>query len=195
VKALFNYFRKRRPRDPAADRKVSGQKEDRFQTDHGILVFENTSEVIQAEKLLKTSGRDVRVMGPPPEIQTGCDLVILFPLIEQLEIVRLLTSRSNAPLQVVPVTDPLLEPVSLFQVKDLGDYLMVRAANMKITVDKQTLIIVNVSGGGCPDVPWLAGEMVGKPLTSAPDPLAIGHTLCGYALGLAFKEIKNQCLP
>ncbi len=186
---MFNFLKK-----PLA-RQDAGRNKDRLQSDHGILVFENTSEVIQAERLLKKSGWDVRVMGPPPEIQTGCDLVILFPLIEQLEIVRLLASRSNAPLQVVPVTDPLLEPVSLFQVKDFGDYLMVRAANMKITVDKQTRIIVNVSGGGCPDVPWLAGEMVGKPLAEAPDPLEIGHTLCGYALGLAYKEMKNQCLP
>jgi hypothetical protein len=186
---LFNFFKKTRARQDA------GRNKDRLQSDHGILVFEHTSEVIQAERLLKKSGWDVRVMGPPPEIQTGCDLVILFPLIEQLEIVRLLTSRSNAPLQVVPVTDPLLEPVSLFQVKDFGDYLMVRAANMKITVDKQTKIIVNVSGGGCPDVPWLAGVMVGQQLDAAPDPLEIGHTLCGYALGLAYKEMKNQCLP
>lgn len=186
---MFNFFKK------TDAGKNSGGNKNRLQSDHGILVFEHTSEVIQAEKMLKTSGWDVRVMGPPPEIQTGCDLVILFPLIEQLEIVRLLTSRSNAPLQVVPVTDPLLEPVSLFQEKDFGDYLMVRAANMKITVDKQTRIIVNVSGGGCPDVPWLAGEMVGKSLADAPDPLEIGHTLCGYALGLAFKEMKTQCLP
>ncbi len=193
MKALFNYFRKSRPRDPAAGRNAPAPKKDEFQTDHGILVFEHTSEVIQAENLLKKNGWDVRVMGPPPEIRTGCDLVIVFPLIEQLEIVRLLASRNNEPLKVVPVTDPLLEPVSLFQVKDFGDWLMVRATNMKITVDKRTRIIVNVSGGGCPDVPWLAGEMVGKVLDTAPDPLETGHTLCGYALGLACREMKHQC--
>ncbi|MBF0200080.1 MAG: DUF3343 domain-containing protein [Desulfamplus sp.] len=159
------------------------------------MVFENTSEVIQAEKVLKSQGWHVRVMGPPPEIQTGCDLVILFPLMEQLNIMRLLETVSNMPLQVVPVTDPLLKPVSLFQVKDFGDFLMVRAANMKITVEKSTLVIVNISGGGCPDVPYLADQMVGKDLLSAPDPLDMGHTLCGYALGLAFKEIKTRCLP
>jgi hypothetical protein len=184
---LFKFFKKIR------DTKEIKRDKGAFQTDHGILVFEHTSEVIQAENLLKKSGWDVRVMGPPPEIQTGCDLVIVFPLIEQLEIVRLLTVQGNEPLKVVPVTDPLLEPVSLFQVKDFGDYLMVRAANMKITVDKQSLVIVNVSGGGCPDVPWLAGMMVGQKLDAAPDPLEIGHTLCGYALGLAYKEMKHQC--
>ena len=50
----------------------------------GILVFASTSEVIRAEKVLKAGGWPIRVMGPPPEIQTGCDLVIEFPLIEKL---------------------------------------------------------------------------------------------------------------
>ena len=71
---------------------------------------------------------------------------------------------------------------------------MVRAANMKITVDKKTLTIVNISGGGCPDVPYLAKKICGKNLQNAPHPRDIGHTLCGYALELAFKEIKRLCL-
>ena len=49
--------------------------------DRGILVFENTSEVIRAENILKARHRKIRVMGPPPEIRSGCDLVIEFPLI------------------------------------------------------------------------------------------------------------------
>ena len=162
-------------------------------TDRGILVFENTSEVIQAENLLKKSGRWVRVMGPPPEIRTGCDLVIEFPLIEGLEILRTLAAKNISPLKVVPVSGPLLEPVSIFFTKDFGDFLMVRAANMKITVEKATLRIVNISGGGCPDVPYLAAEMVGKHLDDAPSPRSIGHTLCGYALQLAYEEIQRTC--
>jgi hypothetical protein len=161
--------------------------------DRGILVFENTSEVIRAENLLKNSGRWVRVMGPPPEIRTGCDLVIEFPLIEGLEILRTLEKGDLSPLKVVPVSGPLLEPVSIFFTKDFGDFLMVRAANMKITVEKATLRIVNVSGGGCPDVPYLAAEMVGKCLNEAPSPRSIGHTLCGYALQLAYEEIQRKC--
>jgi hypothetical protein len=89
----------------------------------------------------------------------------------------------------------LLEPVNLFHTKDFGDYLMVRAANMKVTVEKKTMIIVNVSGGGCPDVPFLAQEMVGKPLSDAPSPRDIGHTLCGYALQLAYEEMIRRCSP
>jgi hypothetical protein len=132
-------------------------------------------------------------MGPPPEIRTGCDLVIEFPLIEELNILRTLQEAHISPLQVVPVTSPLLQPVDLFQIKDFGSYLMVRAANMKLTIDKETGVIVNVSGGGCPDVPFLAREMVGKKLVEAPRPAKIGHTLCGYALQLAYEETERQC--
>lgn len=161
--------------------------------DRGILAFENTSEVIRAETLLKSKGWRVRVMGPPPQIRSGCDLVIEFPLIEELNILRTLRESDLSPLQVVPVNSPLLRPVDLFQVKDFGRHLMVRAANMKLTIDKETQTIVNVSGGGCPDVPYLAREMVGKSLFDAPSPRQIGHTLCGYALQLAYEEMKRRC--
>jgi hypothetical protein len=159
----------------------------------GILVFAGTSEVIKAEKVLKANGWTIRVMGPPPEIQTGCDLVIEFPLVEKLRVLRTLEEAKSTPLQVVPVNSPLLQPVNLFQVKDFGDYLMVRAANMKLTIAKASRRIVNISGGGCPDVPYLAQEMVGRTLESAPLPRDIGHTLCGYALQLAYEEMQRLC--
>ncbi|VBB44442.1 conserved hypothetical protein [uncultured Desulfatiglans sp.] len=161
--------------------------------DRGILVFENTSEVLRAERLLKTKGWDIRVMGPPPEIRTGCDLVITFPLIEEMKICETLWGADLEPIEVVPVNSPLLQPVDLFHVKDYGRHLMVRAANMKLTIDLETRIIVNISGGGCPDVPYLAAEMVGKRLEEAPHPKEIGHTLCGYALQLAYEEMRRRC--
>jgi hypothetical protein len=162
--------------------------------DLGILVFDHTSEVIRAERVLKDDGWKIQVMGPPPEIRRGCDLVIEFPLIEELNILRTLEKSGVSPLQVVPVNSPLLRPVDLYQVKDFGNYLMVRAANMKLTVEKESLKIVNISGGGCPDVPYLGREMVGKHLSDAPRPRDIGHTLCGYALQLAYGEMERRCL-
>ena len=161
--------------------------------DRGILVFENTSEVIRAENVLRSTGWKIRVMGPPPEIRTGCDLAIEFPLIEELNILRTLNKSEIEPLQIVPVSSPLLKPVDLFHVKDFGLYLMVRAANMKITIEKKTRLIVNISGGGCPDVPYLAQAMVGKTIIESPVPREIGHTLCGYALQLAYEEVVRQC--
>jgi hypothetical protein len=161
--------------------------------DRGILVFENTSEVIRAERILKAAGWEVNVMGPPPEIRTGCDLVIEIPLVERLNMLRLLEKEKIEPLQFVPVTGPLLKPVDLFNTKKIGRYLMIRAANMKITVDIPSGTIVNISGGGCPDVPFLAKELVGRPLAKAPAPRDIGHTLCGYALQLAYEEMNRRC--
>lgn len=174
-------------------RKKSPEIAENHHGDRGFLVFENTSEVIQAENLLKKKGWEIRVMGPPPEIRTGCDLVIEFPLIEGLKITKTLQDAGIPPLQAVPVTDPLLQPIDLFKIKDYGKHLMVQAANMKLTVDKESLTIVNVSGGGCPDVPYLAEQMVGKNLKEAPSPREIGHTLCGYALQLAYEEMKRRC--
>ena len=161
--------------------------------DRGFLVFHSTSEVIRAERLLKSKGFRIAVKGPPPEIRTGCDLVIEFPLMEELNISRVLRENGVPPIKAVPVADPLLEPVDLFNVTDFGEFVMVRAANMKICLRKETGLIVNVSGGGCPDVPYLAWELVGKTLAEAPEPALIGHTLCGYALQLAFEEGKRLC--
>jgi len=162
--------------------------------ERGLLIFENTSEVIRAESVLKAKGWDIRVMGPPPEIRSGCDLVIEIPLVEELTILRTLQDEGVLPREAVPVSSPLLQPVDLFHAKSIGRYLMVRAANMKLTVDKESSTIVNVSGGGCPDVPYLAHEMVGKTIMEAPSPREIGHTLCGYALHLAYEEVKRQCM-
>ena len=180
----FNFFKRKK-------RATSKEKS----PDRGFLSFSNTSEVIKAESLIREKGWKVRAMGPPPELRTGCDIVIEFPLVEQLNILRLLEKNNLPPLEVVPVDDPLLKPVDLFMTKDYGQHLMVRAANMKITIDKETLRIVNISGGGCPDVPFLGARLVGKDLRQAPPPREIGHTLCGYALQLAYEEMKRQCLP
>jgi len=181
--AFFDVF-KRKKQDASSEEAAC---------DRGLLIFENTSEVIQAERVLKAKGWEIRVMGPPPEIRSGCDLVIEIPLIEELNILRSLQKEGVLPREVVPVISPLLQPVDLFKVKHIDRYLMVRAANMKLTVDKETSTIVNVSGGGCPDVPYLAQEMVGKTIMEAPSPREIGHTLCGYALQLAYEEVIRQC--
>ncbi|MCJ7600895.1 MAG: DUF3343 domain-containing protein [Desulfobulbaceae bacterium] len=182
---MIGFFKKKKS---VQDKKGHGAS-----ADCGIMVFENTSDVIHAETVLKNSGWAIRVMGPPPEIRSGCDLVIEFPLIEELSLLRELNKANIKPLSVVPVTAPLLAPVDLFHTKDFGDYLMVRAANMKITVEKKGLKIVNISGGGCPDVPYLAHEMVGKTVAEAPRPRDLGHTLCGYALELAYEELCRIC--
>ncbi|GAB6183658.1 DUF3343 domain-containing protein [Thermodesulfovibrio hydrogeniphilus] len=176
-------------------KKFFKKEKEQAQTDsRGILIFENTSEVIRAENVLKKQGYDVKVVGPPAHVRKGCDLAIEFPIVEAMGILTILEKEGLLPIDWIPSNDGNLKPVDLFHVKDYGSYLMVRAANMKITVHKSTLKIVNVSGGGCPDVPYLAAMLVGKKLTEAPQPRALGHTLCGYALQLAYDKIKELCL-
>lgn len=161
-------------------------------SDKGILVFANTSAVISAEQILKKAGFDVLVKGPPPDLQTGCDMVIVFPLIQQADIERTLAKGAVRPEKILTEADIMLDPVSLYQIKDLGAWLMIRAANMKITINKAEGEIVNISGGGCPDVPYLGQELVGKKIREAPEPLSLGHTLCCYCLQKAFDELKKQ---
>jgi hypothetical protein len=81
--------------------------------------------------------------------------------------------------------------MSLFQIKDYGNWLMVRAANMKLTMEKVSGRIVNVSGGGCPDVPYLAARLIGKNIHDEQVVEEHGRTLCGYALHLAAQELQR----
>ncbi|MGB9710098.1 MAG: DUF3343 domain-containing protein [Thermodesulfovibrio sp.] len=163
-------------------------------TQRGILIFENTSEVIRAERLLKEHGYEIKVVGPPPHVRKGCDLAIEFSVVEAMGILNVLEAQRLMPLDFLPSNDGNLKPVDLFHVKDYGKFIMVRAANMKITVHKSSLTIVNVSGGGCPDVPYLAACLIGKKINEATEPRMLGHTLCGYALQLAYDKIKELCL-
>lgn len=158
----------------------------------GIVVFSHTGEVIRAETLLRLEGLAVEVKGPPPHLRTGCDMVIVFDLVQELRVRELLQAARLEPLDIVHAEGQLLEPVSLFQVKDLGEWLMVRAANMKITVRKDTGQIVNISGGGCPDVPYLASCLTGLTLSEAQEPRSLGQTLCCYSLQKAFEEARRQ---
>ena len=160
--------------------------------DRGLLVFEHTGEVIRAERLLRAAGLAVEVKGPPPELRTGCDMVVVFELVLQARVMETLEQENLRPSQVVSAHDVLLEPVSLYQIKQLDNrWIMVRAANMKITLDTADGRIVNISGGGCPDVPWVAHKLCGLRLDEAPEPLSLGQTLCCYSLQKAFEELRR----
>ena len=155
----------------------------------GLLIFAHPTTVISVEEVLKDEGYEIRVVSPPPIYRTGCDLCVEFPLKEEATITELLNSIGMTPLDVVPITSKGMEPLQFIRKKDFGQYLMVRAANMKITVDKKTKVVVNISGGGCPDVPLLATDMIGKRLRDAPKPGEIGFSLCAYSLNTACEEI------
>jgi len=63
---------------------------------------------------------------------------------------------------------------------------------MKMTVEIKTKINVNISWGGCPDVPHLATEMLGKRFRDAPNPGIVGFSLCAYSLNTAREEITKM---
>lgn len=159
--------------------------------ERGLLVFQHTGEVIRAERVLQEAGLAVEVKGPPPEVRTGCDMAIVFDLMREPLAREALRAARLEPLRCVPLRDALLEPVSLFQVRDYGEWFMVRAANMKITVERASGKIVNVSGGGCPDVPYLAALLTGQGIGEAEEPRVRGQTLCSYALQRAFEEARR----
>ena len=174
---------------------ISLKKDDRSAdgtVEQGLLIFDSVNDVIQAEAALKKAAfDDIKVVAPPPQYRTGCDLAIRFPIIERMGVLRALEESSNEPLDVIHVNEELMQPTEICSVKDFGQYLMVRSANMKITVDKETKKIVNISGGGCSDVPYLALELIGKTIDAAPAPRQIGYTLCAYTLGIAFEEARR----
>ena len=163
----------------------------RTSTEYGFLVFQHTGEVIRAERILREAGFAVEVKGASPELRTGCDMIIVFDLMQEPLIRNALGAARLEPIQSVPMRDTLLEPVSLFHVQDYGDWFMVRAANMKITVERATGKIVNVSGGGCPDVPYLAALLTGQCIGEAEEPRVKGQTLCSYSLQRAFEEARR----
>jgi hypothetical protein len=154
----------------------------------GLVLFQEVQQAMLAEKVLKSAGYTVRLVAPPPELRKGCDLAVEINLVEQPGIERLLKERDTAYVSIDPIrpgTAPLLEIV---KVTDFGDWVMVKAGNMKITYEKRRGVVVNVSGGGCPDIPYLHAELVDKRLDEAPRPKDVGFTLCALNLERALEE-------
>lgn len=154
----------------------------------GLVLFDEVQHAMLAEKALKSAGYIVRLVAPPPELRKGCDLAVEINLVEQLGIERVLREKNMAYISVDPVkikTSPLLDIVKL---TDFGDWIMVKAGNMKLTFGKGSGVIVNTSGGGCPDIPYLHAELIGKQLAKTPRPKNIGFTLCALMLERALEE-------
>ncbi len=181
---MLNWFKKKKNKSEEAPEKGDVTR--------GLLIFAHPTTVIDVEALLKDEGYTIRVVSPPPSYRTGCDLSVEIPMEAEAAIVELLHSVGMPPLDVVPITSEGMEPLQFVRQKDFGKYLMVRAANMKMTVDKETKEIVNISGGGCPDVPFLATSMLGKTLADAPDLGEVGFSLCAYSLNTAREEIIKR---
>ncbi len=154
----------------------------------GLILFLDVPDAMKAEMVLKKAGYAVKLVAPPPELRKGCDLAVEVNLFEQPGIERALDEQDVAYVSITPLKASMVEPLEIVRVTDFGDWLMVKAGNMKLTFEKKSGIIVNTSGGGCPDIPYLHAELVGKQLTEASRPKKIGFTLCALMLERALDE-------
>ena len=168
------------------------KKEEEKKDHRGLIIFKSVKEAIRAEKILK--GYSIKVVAPPPEIREGCDLALEYEMVEEIGIKRELEKNNLKPLKFIPLSDPSLKPLELIKVKEFNDgSIMVRCGNMKMTVDREGNIL-NVSGGGCPDVPYLALKLKGRNILEIPEgevPKELGYTLCAYTLNKSFEEARR----
>ena len=116
----------------------------------GLVLFEAVQPAMQAEKVLKKTGYTVRLVAPPPELRKGCDLAVEINLVEQPGIERLLQEKGITYIEVRPLKIGTSDILEIVRVTDFGDWVMVKATNMKLTYEKKSGKIVNTSGGGCP---------------------------------------------
>jgi hypothetical protein len=154
----------------------------------GLVLFMDVHDAMAAEKVLKQSDYAVKLVAPPPELRKGCDLALEINLVEQPGIERLLREKEAGYVSVLPIKPGASGILEIVKITDFGDWIMVKAANMKLSFEKKSGVIVNTSGGGCPDIPYLHAEMIGKRLDQAPRPRDLGFTLCALMLDRALEE-------
>lgn len=170
-----------------AQRPASGGADE----ERGLFLFYDVAEAIKAETLLKAKGYEVELVAPPFHLRGGCDLSVALSRVEHLGAERLLHQAEVHVKEWVDDAAGTAEVCDLVTTVDFGEWLMVRAGNMKIVVEKATGTIVNTSGGGCPDIPYLNLELVGKRIDEVPRPKELGYTLCGLMLDRAYVEARS----
>jgi hypothetical protein len=158
----------------------------------GIVLCSEMRHVLKAERVLKKFGYLAKLVAPPLNLRKGCDLAVEINLMEQTGIERKLSENEVEVLDIVALEGGSQKPLDVVKVTDFGDSIMVRSANMKITFNKENGEIVNISGGGCPDVPYLHIQMIDKKLSEAPRPRDLGYTLCALMLDKAYEESVNM---
>lgn len=160
----------------------------KLKSQKSLILLNDVSEAIKAEHILKARNLNIKVVAPPAEIRIGCDLAVEIDLLDNYEAQKILEAHKIKPIKIISLASTQLEPTDIIKTVDFGDYLMIKAGHMKLTFNKETGEIVNVSGGGCPDIPFLALKMVGNTLEKTEKPEELGCTLCAYMLQKAYEE-------
>ena len=153
-----------------------------------MVLFSDVQAALRAEKVLKKSGYIVRLVAPPLELRRGCNLALAINLVEQPGIERLLEQKDVPYVEVSPLGEGCSELLDIVKATDFGNWVMVKAGNMKLSFDRRSGVIVNTSGGGCPDIPHLHAQLIDKRLNQAPRPRDVGFTLCALMLHRALEE-------
>jgi len=158
----------------------------------GIIIFHDVAGAMKADRVMRAAGYESKLVAPPPELRMGCDLALEFNLVEQTGIERIFKEKDVPYKQFTPLTKSSSQVCDIIKLTDFGAWIMVKSGNMKLSFEKTTGIIVNISGGGCPDIPYLNAEMVGKTLAEAPHPSELGYTLCATMLQRAYEEAVSK---
>ena len=159
----------------------------------GLIIFLDVQDALKSERALKKAGYAIRLVAPPPQLRKGCDLALEINLVEQPSIERTLDEEDCLYVSIVPLKADASPLLQIVKVTDFGNWVMVKSGNMKLSFEKESGLIVNTSGGGCPDIPHLHAELIGKKLTEAPRPKDIGFTLCAMMLDKALEEGLALC--
>ncbi len=160
-----------------------GKKEN---TERALILLKSVSDAMKAERVLKQEKYEAKLVAPPPEVRVGCDLSVEVNIIDSYGANNALKTRGIHPINILSLKNTQLQPSELIKRVDFQDYLMIKAGHMKLTYNKKTGEIVNISGGGCPDIPYLALNMVGKRLGEFVAPELLGQTLCAFMLQKAY---------
>jgi hypothetical protein len=154
----------------------------------GIVIFKKVAEAMQGERVARGAGYETKLIAPPPNMRMGCDLALEVNLVEKQGIERSLLEHHAPFVKIMPLNSAGEGICEIVKVTDFGKWYMVKSGNMKLTFEKATGIIVNISGGGCPDIPYLCVEMSDKALDEVVPPNQLGFTLCATMLQRAYEE-------
>ncbi len=163
-----------------------------------LFLFDIFKDAMRGLHVLEKAKLGVKAGAPPPDIRTGCDLALGIEITRLPQAEKILSESGIKPVEVALTSGVELVPLQmskLIKKVDYGEHLMVRCGNMKITFDKRTGIVVNISGGGCPDIPFVAYKVVGTKLGEGPRPRSVGYTLCAFTLDQAYEFALQSWRP
>lgn len=160
----------------------------------GILLYGSVQEVMQTNKMLEAEGFQVRLVAPPPEVRVGCDLAIEFDLIEQEAIETVIKKDGGEPYKIISTKEMLPDILKRSLIVEIDGYIMCKAGNMKLTIDRDEHRIANISGGGCPDIPYVAEQLYKVKIEEAKNPIEVGNSLCSYMLQISFDALKKKVM-